>query len=429
MNASISRRRLLLGAPLAALGTGAAAMVVPGALAADFDPVDAVWLSYAEGHDALCRGLVTALAPHVSLRCLVPDNTTLDAARAALPAAPDLEFVVEPAASFYLRDTAVFARNNGLGLVDFRNSHYGAAAWCARRYAGAAGRSERAYCGMQARVRATERLALLPVLAERLRVPVFRSSLALEGGGVEVNGRGVMIANAALHATRNPGLSRTQLERELLRLPGLRKIIWLPDGLAEDVHLRGTIIGPYVGWGTGGHTDEFVRFADENTVLLAWPDDADVATHPVARLTRQRMQRNHQVLAASTDARGRRLRVIKVPMPRPVQRQVVLQADADAANPDLWRADFFPPHEGRAVGQTLWQVATASWLNFVVANDALVLADYRNHGTSEARHEEVRRLFERVFPGRKVQFVDAITANWAGGGLHCATLNQPRTDG
>ena len=189
--------------------------------------------------------------------------------------------------------------------------------------------------------------------------------------------------------------------------------------------LRGTITGAHVAWGSGGHTDQFVRFADERTVLLAWPDDADVAAHPVARLTRQAMQRNHAVLAAATDQRGQRLRIVKVPMPRIVQRRVVLDVNADRELSEAWNTDYFAPREGRRHGQPLWQVATASYLNFVVANGVVVLPDYRPHGTSPQQQERVRRVFAGVFPGRRIEFVDAISANWVGGGLHCATLSQP----
>jgi hypothetical protein len=104
----------------------------------------------------------------------------------------------------------------------------------------------------------------------------------------------------------------------------IRKVIWLPQGLAEDPLLRGTIVGNYVGWGTGGHTDEFVRFADARTVLLAWPEEAEAATHPVARLNRQRMQRNADILSSATDAQGRRCRLLKVPMPKIIERRVFL---------------------------------------------------------------------------------------------------------
>ena len=232
-----------------------------------------------------------------------------------------------------------------------------------------------------------------------------------------------MIANEALWRSRNPGLTRAEIERELRRLPGIVKVIWLPAGLAEDVHLRATITGPYVAWGAGGHTDEFVRFADERTILLAWPDEAD--THPVSLLTRARMARNHALLVNASDVRGQRLRVVKAPMPRIVQRRVVLEDDADSDRSEAWRVDYFADKERRRAGDGLWQVATASYLNFAIANGGVVLPDYVPHGTPAAQQERVRRLFESVFAGRRIGFVDAMSANWVGGGPHCATLNQP----
>jgi agmatine deiminase len=423
---SLLTRRALLGAlPLAALGAARAGDVDPDApppgLSADFDPVSALWLSQAPGHEALTKGLVDALHAHVRLVCLVPDE---EGAARAQALRSDLEVVVEPRASFFLRDVAVFTRegDGSAGIVDFRASQYGAAAWCVKRHPAG---PELSACVAHAKAAAAERDGLDRALAQRLGAALHRTPLAMEGGGIEVNGRGLVIANAALYHTRNPTLSLAEVEHELLRLPGLRKVIWLPDGLAEDVHLRATITGPYVAWGSGGHSDQFVRFADGRTVLLAWPDDADAQSHPVSRLTRLAMRRNHALLAAATDERGRRLRVVKVPMPRIVQRRVVLDAEADLERSESWRPDYFAPAEGRVAGQALWQVATASYLNFVVANGAVVLPDYLPHGTPPERQERVRRVFEAAFEGRRVAFVDPISANWVGGGLHCATLNQP----
>jgi agmatine deiminase len=406
----LARRAFLAAAAAAPLH----AEPLPSGFAADFDPAAAVWLSHAPGHEAITRGLANALQAHVRLRFLVPDAASADAVRPWVQAPADI--VVEPAATYFLRDVAVFTR--GPAIVDFHASQYGAAAWCERRWPQA---SDRAACRLHARTRAAEHDALDRLLAARMGWPLHATTLALEGGAFEVNGRGVVIANEELHRTRNPGLSRAEVERELRRLPGIRKVIWLTAGLAEDVHLRGTIAGPYVAWGAGGHTDQFVRFADERTVLLAWPDE----DHPVARLSRHRMRRNLAVLSTATDADGRRLRVVKVPMPRIVQRRVMVSAAPDNGASEHWSLDHFAPHESRRVGDALWQVATASYLNFVVANGAVVLPDFVPHGTPPALQARVKRLFERVFPGRRVSFVNAITAHWVGGGPHCATLNQP----
>ena len=422
---AIHRRTALAGlgalAWSVARGGQVGADSLPPGLAADFDPLSAVWVSAGGGHDALTAGLVRALAGHVDIVVLVPEPDAAEPIRTLAPAA---SVVVEPDVTFFLRDVAVLTRetDGGPGIVDFGASQYGAATWCQRRHPAGA---ERDHCVGHAQRSAAERDDLDRAIARRLGAPVHQTPLAMEGGGVEVNGRGLMLANAALWRTRQPGWSIDRIEQELRRLPGISRVVWLPSGLAEDVLLRGTIAGSHVAWGSGGHTDQFVRFADERTVLLAWPDDADVAAHPVARLTRRAMQRNLAVLAAATDQRGRRLRVVKVPMPRIVQRRVVLDDNADRELSEEWSTDFFPPREGRRHGQALWQVATASYLNFVVANGVVVLPDYRAHGTPPQHQERVRDIFEDAFPGRRIEFVDAISANWVGGGLHCATLSQP----
>jgi agmatine deiminase len=423
----------LAGLPIAWHAAGRAAPAGTAgdsfSLAADFDPAAAVWLGFAHGHDDITVDLARALLPHVRLKYLLRDDDhahRLQAllARHDLPIG-EMEFHFDPCAGYFMRDQAVFARSaqGRLAIVDFRSTLYGTPAWCRQRHApddaAAADCSDR---GMQV---ARSRNGLDRRLAARLAADGLPTSLSAEGGGIETNGRGVLIVNSPLWASRNPELSRGELQRLLLALPGVRKLIWLTGGLAEDVHLRGTITGDYVAWGAGGHTDQFVRFVDERTVLLAWPDDALAAVHPVARLTRERMARNFALLRAAGDARGRHLRVLKVPMPNPIAREVVLHEGADTAWPHEWTADDFPARDRRRQGQVVTQLATATYLNFVLANDALVLPEYTAHGTPPAVQDRVHRLFESVLPGRRVCFVDPITANWVGGGLHCATVNEP----
>ncbi len=399
---------------------------IPG----EFEPVRALWLSYDPGHEDLTVGLVRALQPHVALKLLVADDAAaaqaLKRLRARGVALQGITVLTHPGASFFLRDMALFSSGPGpdgqpaLGAIDLRWTNYGAPAWCARRHADDA--AEAARCAA-----ATDlaREGLDVAIAQLAGARVQRSRLAMEGGGIELNGQDLVLANEELYRQRNPGRSLEAMEADLLRLPGVRQVVWLPGGLAEDVHLRATITGPYVAWGSGGHSDEFVRFADARTVLLAWPDDADVAAHPVARLTRARMQRCLAVLERVRGADGRPLRVLKLPMPRLIERRVVLSASADTAWSDQWTPDFFPASEGRRAGDVLRQVATASYLNFVVANGVVVLPDYLPHGTPRARQDQVRRIVAAAFPGRQLVFVDAISAHWVGGGLHCATLSQP----
>lgn len=429
-----SRRRLVASLAAAALGAGLpwrARAIDPafeGArLSADFEPVGAMWLGYDAGHEAFTAELARVLWKHVPIRMLVRDTEAEDRARALLTAhgldASAVQFVQDFRAPYFVRDAAVFGLDGRKRpfIVDFEWTYYGWARWCRRTHAGDARRAQAC-----ARSDDTDTGRVDQRLAAALGIPAFTSPLAMEGGGVEVNGQGLLIANTDLWTQRNPGKRRDQLEAGLLQLPGVRKVIWLPRGLAQDTLHRATITGRYVGWGTGGHTDEFVRFADARTVLLAWPDAADTRTDPVARLNLARMQVNHDLLSRSTDVHGAPLRVIKVPLPRTIARPVVLSELADTSHSEQWTAASFPAREGRRNGDTVLQVATSSYLNHVLTDRLVLLPDYLPHGTPAERQDEVRAIYQAAFPGRKVKFINAIQANWFGGGPHCATLTEPK---
>lgn len=434
---AFSRRRALLGAALAgALAaftparsqTGLGKIASGARITADFDPVTAIWLGYDAGHAAFTADLAQALWPHVPIRMLVRDAEAEGHAREILRSraldASKVRFVRDARAPFFVRDAVVFGVDGArqLFVVDFRWTYYGWSNWCRRTFGGSQPRP-----GSCSRADGLDTGSLDRRLGDALGLATFQSALAIEGGGVEVNGQGLLIANAELWSGRNRGMGRAAMEREMLRLPGIRKVIWLPRGLAHDTLHRGTITGAYVGWGTGGHTDEFVRFSDARTVLLAWVDEAEAAAHPVAQINDARMRANHDILVNSSDAAGRPLRVIKVPLPRMIERPVVLSAEADTAYSEQWSAAQFPAREGRREGDTVIQIATSSYLNHVLANDLVLLPDYLTQGTPPERQQQVQRIYEAAFPGRTVRFINATQANWVGGGAHCATLSEPAT--
>jgi agmatine deiminase len=394
---------------------------IPG----EFERIKSLWLGYDAGHQALTSSLVRALSPFVSLKMLVsrPEDAKEAQRLLALQGirVEGVEFVLEPLSSYFARDALVFASNSNseLGVLDFPWSFYGLSGWCRKRYAAQA---DITHCvsGTHNISNDFGRAISRHKSAVRLGVSYF-----MEGGSLEVNGQGLVIANQALVMQRNSGLTMAALQEAHLALPGVTKVIWLEEGLAEDPLLRSTIVGNYVGWGTGGHTDEFVRFADASTVLLAWPDDTEVARHPVARINRRRMQRNFDILTQATDTFGRRLKVLKVPMPRIIERTISLYAGAQEGWSKEWTAASFPESERRKEGDRVIQVAAASYMNFVIANGTVVVPDYMPHGTSKATQNRVQRILQSVFKDRQIQFVDAISANWVGGGPHCATAHEP----
>ena len=110
------------------------------------------------------------------------------------------------------------------------------------------------------------------------------------------------------------------------------------------------------------------------------------------------------MLQQAGDADGQSLTVLKVPMPRPIERRVFLSAMPDQGRSRHWSAEHFPPAEGRRQGKALTEVAVASYLNFVPAGGVVVLPDYLPHGTPRALQERVQRVFEQAFPGRQIRF-------------------------
>jgi agmatine deiminase len=401
-----------------------------GRIPGEFEPVRAIWLSYAEGHKELTFALIKALLPHVAIKVLTNDPANTIEAKRQLSAqgidVDKVQFLTDPNSLFFIRDVAVFVSSSKageekpLGIIKFRWQYYGLPGWCKRRYGNRTDQFNK--CVGQA-LATTNEFAI--AVARHAGIQSIPSDLIIEGGAIEVNGEGLIIANQRLSLQRNPGRSVAALEREYLALPGIRKVIWVPDGLAEDPQLRSTIVGPYVGWGTGGHTDEFVRFADAKTVLLAWPNDDEAKSHPVARLNRGRMQRNFEVLSRAIGTDGQKLKVIKVPMPKIIERPVFLSATADRAYSEGWTADYFPASERRREGDRVIQVASASYMNFVIANGVVVVPSYVKHGTPPTTEMRVQNIFQDVFPKRDIVFVDAISTNWVGGGPHCATLHEP----
>jgi agmatine deiminase len=351
---------------------------------AEFEPQKAVWLSADPDEPEIMRAtaeMVHALLPHVAVKLLMRDQGVLAKTTESLQqhgVSPEsIECFVDPLATFYLRDGTVYLVNGHgeLRVLDFKWSQYGLPGWCRRLYPDDAESAARCAAYVNA-----EQDGLDGWLALSSNAAVLPSSLFLENAAIEVNGKGVLLISEPLALERNPGLGRDDLESGLLEIPGVSKVIWLADGLAQDPLAMSTITGHYVGLGAGGHTDQFVRFADARTILLAWVEDEQVGAHPVNRINRERMQRNYDVLSGSTDQDGRPFRIIRVPLPAVIERKVVLAPRIDEVN--VWNEAYFPASEGRRAGDEVIQVAAASYLNLLIANDLVLVPSYVEDGTA-----------------------------------------------
>ncbi|MFB7589959.1 agmatine/peptidylarginine deiminase [Streptomyces sp. NPDC056169] len=203
----------------------------------------------------------------------------------------------------------------------------------------------------------------------------YASRMVNEGGGIHVDGEGtVMITETVqLDKGRNPGWTKDEVEAELRAYLGIEKVIWLPRGLTRDYDVNGT----------RGHVDIIASFARPGVVLCHTQPDPAHPDHEVGK-------ENLKLLRAATDARGRALEVVEIPAP------TVLEDDGHG-----W-VDY-------------------SYINHYVANGAVVLC-----GFDDPRDEENAATFAKLFPGRKIELVDAREIFANGGGIHCITQQQPR---
>ncbi|MFI6865800.1 agmatine deiminase family protein [Nocardia sp. NPDC050406] len=210
-------------------------------------------------------------------------------------------------------------------------------------------------------------------LLERFGIARIQAPFVSEGGALETDGEGTLLVteSSIVNDNRNPGKSRDQVESELKQALGVEKVIWLAGVRGEDV--------------TDAHVDALVRFVAPGIVVLdtAFPGEPD----SWSRCSDQA----RAVLANSTDARGREFEIIDLPQPDPD----LVTGDGD---------DFAP-----------------TYTNFLVANGAVFLPAFGDRRADD----RARGILADHFPGREVVQlpIDEIAAG--GGGIHCATHNQP----
>jgi len=200
-------------------------------------------------------------------------------------------------------------------------------------------------------------------------VPRRVVDMILEGGSIEVNGAGTLLTTESclLNQNRNPDMDRGQIEQALQDCLGVRKILWLGDGIEGD--------------DTDGHVDDLTRFVAEDAVVTVVEDDTADRNHEPLRENRER-------LAGMTLADGRPIRVLELPMPEPLY-----------------------------LGE---QRLPASYANFYIGNRVVLLPVF-----GCPQDEEAAAIVARCFPGRKVVAVDARSVVVGLGTLHCLSQQVP----
>ncbi|WP_228527600.1 agmatine deiminase family protein [Pararhodonellum marinum] len=404
---------------------------------AEWEPHEAVWLGWekdsTQGFHSSISKIITTLKPHVTVKIAFDNDSLMQTAIAKLMGlgvdTTGIKMYVMPGERYWIRDHGAAFLVNGkgeLGVADFGWDGYGLPAFLDLKYEGNKDSVNAAWNRGKERRMKTGSVDSLMAVAEGAQI--IKTDVVHEGGAIEVNGKGTLILCEATVFQRNPNLSKETIESEFKRVLGVTNIIWMKEGLADDPHyFYRRITGNYVGGGTGGHTDEFVRFANPTTILLAWVNEEEKELDPVSQMNYERMNENYQILKNAKDQDGKPFQVIKVPLPDLITQKVVVREDLkkDEFTLDL-HPDSFVPSEAVQVGDTLLRVPAASYFNYLVTNGLVLLPSYTAMGSSKEKQETIRNIFEQQFPGRKIVFFDVLMQNWQGGGIHCSTQQQPK---
>jgi agmatine deiminase len=204
----------------------------------------------------------------------------------------------------------------------------------------------------------------------RLSLPIFTPGVVLEGGSIDVNGKGTVLTTRAclLNPNRNPDLSADQIENYLREYLGIEKVIWLNDGIVGD--------------DTDGHIDDIARFVGPSTVVCAYETDIADANYPA-------LHDNYEILRQSCDQSGKPLTVVKLPMPAPVM-------EGDERYP-------------------------ASYTNFYIGNSVVIVPVFKDPHDAEAL-----RIIQNLLPDREVIGINARAMVEGFGTFHCGSQQQPR---
>ena len=206
-------------------------------------------------------------------------------------------------------------------------------------------------------------------IADHFGMERFCPGIIMEGGSIDVNGRGDLLTTKAclLNENRNPHLSQEQIEQYLCDYYGADNVIWLGDGIDGD--------------DTDGHVDDLSRFASEDTILTVVEKNKEDENYEV-------LQENLRTLNQCRLASGKQPTVVELPMPKPV----------------IYEEQRLP----------------ASYANFYLANGLVIFPTYKCAEDTQAAY-----ILEEVFPNRQVVGIDSTDIIWGLGSFHCLSQQMP----
>ncbi len=196
--------------------------------------------------------------------------------------------------------------------------------------------------------------------------------VVLEGGAIDVNGAGTLLSTEECLLdyevqTRNPHLSREEIEQVLHANLAASNVLWLNKGIVGD--------------DTHGHVDDFCRFVNKNTIVLAEEKNPADANHRI-------LEENCERLEGFKLENGAKPEIVRLPMPAPL----------------VFAGIRLP----------------ASYANFYIANESVLVPTFNDENDRIALG-----ILSELFPARRVVGIHAVDLVWGLGTLHCLSQQEP----
>ncbi len=196
--------------------------------------------------------------------------------------------------------------------------------------------------------------------------------VVLEWGAIDVNGEGTLLTTEECLLdekiqVRNPHLSQADYEQIFRENLGVTNTLWLNKGIIGD--------------DTHGHIDDFCRFVNKNTIVLAEETNKSDANYQI-------LEENRERIDGFKLENGNKINLVRLPMPKPV---------------------IF-------AGQRL----PASYANFYIANNSVLVPTFNDENDRIALG-----ILAELFPTRKIVGIHAVDLVWGLGTLHCLTQQEP----
>jgi len=199
-------------------------------------------------------------------------------------------------------------------------------------------------------------------IGRALNISVTEVPMINEGGSIEIDGEGTLMAkrSSILNENRNPGMTQAHAEAYFRKYLGVSNFIWLDGVKGMDI--------------TDDHIDGTARFADSETIITFYRNDFMEPSE-------------YDILEKATNAKGEPYRIVHLPLTSDIVSDI----------------DY------------------GIYINYYIGNEVVLVP-----GFNDPNDDVAVNTLQEVYPDRRVVLIPMTEVYRDGGMVHCVTQQQPR---